>query len=69
MHIMTREIQTNQELEDNTPSGERSGQETQQAGCSASVSDHVQDGAELSRLVEFPGCHSVQGVQEAGYTV
>ena len=66
MHIMAREVQTNQHLEDNAVGRFRTGEEDEEAGCCAAVGDHVEDGAEARGLPEFARGEAVQGVEEAG---
>ena len=41
MHIMARQIQTNQSLEHDAPTRERAGEENEKAGCSAAIGNHV----------------------------
>ena len=63
---MTRKVQTNQPLKQNTIRRFRAREEDQQASCGAAVGDHVQHGAEAGRLVEFPRRPAVHCVEEAG---
>lgn len=65
MHIVAGEVECNQALEDDGPSRECRGQENQQARGGAAVRDHVQDGAEASRLVKSSGSISVESVEQA----
>lgn len=65
VHIVAGEVERNQALEHNRPSREGRGQKHQQARGGAAVRDHVQHGAEASRLVECSGSISVEGVEQA----
>ena len=66
MHVMTRKVQTDQDLEDDAVRGLCAGEEDEQAGGRAAVGDHVEYGAEAGRLPEFAGCEAVERVEEAG---
>lgn len=65
VHVVAGEVERNQALEDNGPSREGRRQENQQARGGAAVRDHVQDGAEASRLVKGSGSISVESVEQA----
>jgi len=69
LHIVTRQIQTNQSLKQNRPPWKCACEEHQQTCCCAAISDHIQNGAEFCGLLEFSRCHAVEGVQEAGDAV
>lgn len=62
VHIMARQIQADQALEDDAPPGECRSQEHKQACCSAPVRHHVQDCTELGGLFKAPCCKSVQRI-------
>jgi tRNA G26 N,N-dimethylase Trm1 len=65
VHVMAGEIQTDQALENHRVRGLRSGKEDQQASGRAAISDHVEDGAEASGLLELARGHAVQRIEEA----
>lgn len=65
MHVVAGEVERNQALEDDGPSGKSRRQKDEQARGGAAVGDHVQDGAEPGRLVKGPGGISVEGVEQA----
>jgi len=69
LHIVTRQIQTNQSLKQNRPPRKCACEEHQQTGCCASICHHIQYGSELGGLLEFSSCHAVKGVEEAGDAV
>lgn len=69
MHIMARHIQGNQALEDNGPPGPGGAQEDQETRGGATVRHHVQHGTEGGGLVEVSRGISIQGIQQARYTV
>ena len=69
MHIMARQIQRDEPLEQQRPARPGGGEEDEQAGGGAAVGDHVEDGAELGGLVEVAGGDAVEGVEEAGDAV
>lgn len=60
MNVMTGQVQADQTLKDNAPSGKCAGQEDQQTGGCASIGDHVQNGSKLCGLLEFSGGHAVK---------
>ena len=47
VHVMARQVQADQQLEDECPAGESGGEEDEQAGGGAAVCHHVEHGAEL----------------------
>lgn len=59
VHVVTGQIQRNQELEYNAPPWESLGQEDEQAGGCASVGDHVQYSSKLGALLVFPSCVAI----------
>lgn len=65
VHVVAGKVQANQALEDHRVGGLRSGEEDQQTGGSAAVSDHVQHGTKASGLLEFARSHAVQSIEEA----
>lgn len=69
MHIMARHVDRNQALEQNGPARPGRAQEDEQTRRGASIRDHIQDGAEGSRLIEVTSCIPVQGVEETRNTV
>lgn len=69
MHVVARQVQGNQQLEHDAPPRESLGQENEQAGCGASVRDHVQHGPEFGALFVSAGGIAVQCIQKAGYAV
>lgn len=54
MNIVTSEVQTDQALEDNTPSREGRRKEDEQTRRCASIGDHVENRAEGRGLVVVP---------------
>ncbi len=69
MDIMAGQIQANQELKEQAPAWPSRAEEYKQAGCRAAISDHIQHGAKLGRLLEIARSDSVEGVEEAGDAV
>lgn len=69
VHVVTRQVQRDQSLEDDTPSREGACQEDEQAGCRAAIRHHVEHSAKFCRLFESAGGHAVEGVEEAGNAV
>lgn len=65
VHVVTCKVQADQELEDHREGGFRSGEEDQQAGGSAAIGDHVQNGAEAGGLLELARCHAIEGIEQA----
>lgn len=65
VHVVAGEVERNQALEDDGPSRKGRRQENQQARGGAAVRDHVQDGAEASRLVKGSGSISIESVEQA----
>ena len=65
VHIMAREIERDQALEDDGPAGEGGREEDEQAGGRAAIGHHVEDGAEAGRLVEVARGIAVEGIEEA----
>jgi hypothetical protein len=65
VHVVACEIQADQDLEDHREGGFRGGEEDQQAGGSAAIGDHVQDGAETGGLLELARGHAIEGVEQA----
>lgn len=69
VHIVTRQIQRDQSLENDAPSRERACQEDNQTrGCTA-VRHHVEHSSELGGLFKFARSHAVEGIEEAGDAV
>ena len=66
VHIMAREVQTDETLENHAVGRFGGGEEDEQARGGAAVRHHVQDGAEFGRLLELPRRDAVEGVHEAG---
>lgn len=69
MHIMARQIQTNETLEDHGVSWFGRSEEDEQASGGAAIGHHVEDGAEAGALLKFAGGDAVDGVEEAGDAV
>lgn len=67
--VVRCQIQTDQALEENAPSGERGGEIHEQASGRASIGHHIQDGAELGGLLKVSCCDPIERVQQAGYAV
>lgn len=65
MHIMARQIQADQALEDDRPAREGAAQEDQEAGRRAAVGDHVEHGPEGRGLAEVARGEAVDGVEDA----
>lgn len=64
MHVMARQIQRDEPLEQNRPLCVRVAQKTQQTRRRAAVRHHVEYRAELCRLVEFARGVAVECVEE-----
>lgn len=69
VHIVARQIQRNQTLEQNRPLRIRTAQKTQQTRRCATIRHHVQHCPKLGRLVEAPRGIPIEGVEETGYSV
>jgi hypothetical protein len=65
VHVVAREVEGDQTLEEDGPAGEGGRQENQQTRRGAAVRDHVQDGAEARRLLEVARGIAVQRIQQA----
>ena len=66
VHVVAREVQADEELEDGGVGGLGAGEEDEQAGGGAAVGDHVEHGAEAGRLAELARRPAVEGVEQAG---
>ena len=64
VHVVTRDVQSEQHLEEDGPLGERQRQKAQQTSGRGTVSDHVQHGAETAHLVVLARHGTVKGVQK-----
>lgn len=69
VHVMTGHIQTNQALENNSPSRPSRAQKHQQARSCATIRHHVKHRSEGRRLVKVPRGVPIQGIQQARHTV
>jgi hypothetical protein len=69
VHVVTRQVQRDEALEDDAEAREGLREEDEQTRGCAAVRHHVQHGAELGRLLEAAGCVAVAGVEETGYAV
>lgn len=69
MHIVAGEVERDEALEEDSPSGESGREENQEAGSCASISHHVKDSTETGRLFEPPRGVTVEGIKKAGYRV
>jgi hypothetical protein len=63
VHIMARQIQANQALENDTPSREGARKEDKQASRRAAIRHHIEDSAEFGRLLEVTGSEAVERVE------
>lgn len=66
VHVVAREIETDEALEEDGPLCVCRGEEAEQTRGRAAVRHHVEDRAELCRLVECAGGIAVEGVEQAG---
>ena len=64
VHVVTREVERDEALEQDGPAGERRRQEDEQARRGAAVRHHVEDGAEARRLLKVARGVAVQRVEE-----
>lgn len=69
VHIMTRVVEADQALEDDTPPGKGACEKDEKTGGGATIGDHVQDGAKAGGLVERSSSCSVEGIEKAGNAV
>lgn len=69
VHVVARQIQTDQDLEDDAVPRESAGQENHETGCCAAVRHHVEHSAKLGALLEIAGSEAIKGIEEAGYAV
>jgi hypothetical protein len=69
VHIVAGHIQTNQSLEDDSPTGPGGTEEDQETRGCAAVSHHVQHRAEYGRLVEVASRIAVKRVQQTRHRV
>lgn len=65
VHVVTGQVQANQTLEDDSPSGPGGAQEDNQARGRATVGHHIQHGAESGRLVKVTRRITIQCVEQA----
>lgn len=65
VHVVACKVQADQQLEDHRECGFRSGEEDQQAGGSAAIGDHVQNGSETGGLLELARRHAIKSVEQA----
>lgn len=59
MHVMACKVQTDEALEDETPSWESRGEEYKQAGSCAAIGDHVQYGTKAGRFLKMSRCRAI----------
>jgi hypothetical protein len=64
VHIVARQIQRDEALENNAPPGKCLRQEDEQTGGGAPISDHVQYRAKFRGLLESAGCVAIEGIKE-----
>jgi hypothetical protein len=64
VHIMTRQVQRNEALEDDAPTGECLRQEDEQTRCCAPVRDHIQHCTKLCRLIETASRVPIEGIEQ-----
>lgn len=69
VHVVTGQVQADQALKDDSPSGPGGAQEDNQARSRAAVGHHVQHGAEGGRLVKVTRCISIQCVEQTRHAV
>lgn len=69
VNVVAGEVEGEQHLEDNGPSGECARQENQQTRSRASVRNHVENGAKARRLLESASSVSIESVKEARHAV
>lgn len=62
VHVVTGQVQTDETLEEDGPSGPSGTQENKQTGSGTAISDHIQDRAERGGLVEVTRCHTIQRI-------
>jgi hypothetical protein len=67
--VMTGEIEADQALENDTPSGKGGCQKYQQTGSGATISYHIQHGTKRGGLVIPSSCDPVCGIEKARNTV
>lgn len=65
VHVVAGKVQADQTLEDHRVGGLRSGEEYQQTGGSAAISNHVEDGAKAGALLELARGHTIQSIEQA----
>lgn len=66
---MACQVKAYQPLEEYRPSREGGRQEDEQAGGSTPIGDHIEDCAELCRLLEVARGYTVEGIEKARNTV
>ena len=69
MHVMTRQVQGYQALEENRPFGVRATKKAEEACGGAPIRHHVEYRSELCALVEPPGSPAIERVEKAGERV
>lgn len=69
VHVVTGQIQANQALENDSPSGPGGAQEDDQTRGRAAVRHHIQHGAEGGRLVEVPRRISIQCIKQTRHAI
>lgn len=65
VHVVAGKVQADQALEDHRVGGFGGREEDEQARGGAAVGDHVQDGAETGRLLEFARGKAIESVEKA----
>lgn len=69
VHVVARQVERDQALEQDGPAREGRRQEHEQAGRGAAVRHHVEHGAEAGRLLKVARRVAVEGVEQAGHAV
>lgn len=67
--VVAGKVERNQALENDGPSGERRGQEHQEARSRAAVRHHIEHRAKAGALLVVSRGVAIEGVKEAGNTV
>lgn len=65
MHVMAGKVEGNQSLEKDGPAWEGRRQKDEEAGCRASIGDHVKHGSEACRLFKRASSVPIEGVEQA----
>lgn len=65
MHVVASKVESNQALEDDSPSRESGREEDDKTSCSAAIGNHVENSTEASRLLVDTRGVAIKGIEKA----